>query len=187
MLSYDTCRIHLLFMVLLFSCYPSYVFFYFHLSLAWKNLRHRNLVLSISLKTVLFRCNLSRCRQKIYEMGNIFCTLSEAWGKVFLFLSILYSVKTISLCKTMHLSFQRYMQDQAAFVFGKVDKKQQCSASYILCVTSLWWMTLWQYDIMSGIYRSERTTYACWLLWITHCAAWVITPDLKWTHLRHLI
>lgn len=147
MLSYDTCRIHLLFMVLLFSCYPSYVFFYFHLSLAWKNLRHRNLVLSISLKTVLFRCNLSRCRQKIYEMGNIFCTLSEAWGKVFLFLSILYSVKTISLCKTMHLSFQRYMQDQAAFVFGKVDKKQH--SVVLLTYFALLHYDEWHYDNMT--------------------------------------
>lgn len=147
MLSYDTCRIHLLFMVLLFSCYPSYVFFYFHLSLAWKNLRHRNLVLSISLKTVLFRCNLSRCRQKIYEMGNIFCTLSEAWGKVFLSLSILYSVKTISLCKTMHLSFQRYMQDQAAFVFGKVDKKQH--SVVLLTYFALLHYDEWHYDNMT--------------------------------------
>lgn len=147
MLSYDTCRIHLLFMVLLFSCYPSYVFFYFHLSLAWKNLRHRNLVLAISLKTVLFRCNLSRCRQKIYEMGNIFCTLSEAWGKVFLFLSILYSVKTISLCKTMHLSFQRYMQDQAAFVFGKVDKKQH--SVVLLTYFALLHYDEWHYDNMT--------------------------------------
>lgn len=147
MLSYDTCRIHLLFMVLLFSCYPSYVFFYFHLSLAWKNLRHRNLVLSISLKTVLFRCNLSRCRQKIYEMGNIFCTLSEAWGKVFLFLSILYSVKTISLCKTMHLSFQRYMQHQAAFVFGKVDKKQH--SVVLLTYFALLHYDEWHYDNMT--------------------------------------
>lgn len=123
------------------------MFFYFHLSLAWKNLRHRNLVLSISLKTVLFRCNLSRCRQKIYEMGNIFCTLSEAWGKVFLFLSILYSVKTISLCKTMHLSFQRYMQDQAAFVFGKVDKKQH--SVVLLTYFALLHCDEWHYDNMT--------------------------------------
>lgn len=84
---------------------------------------------------------------KRFTKWETFCTLSEAWGKVFLFLSILYSVKTISLCKTMHLSFQRYMQHQAAFVFGKVDKKQH--SVVLLTYFALLHYDEWHYDNMT--------------------------------------
>lgn len=107
-----TCRIHLLFRFLLFSCY-----FLFYMSPpppVWRHCKHENLILSISLWIMLFKCDMYRCTQNnsVYETGNMLSrspSQSKEECKLFLFSGYNLVAKPTRLCKAVYLFFQRYL------------------------------------------------------------------------------